>query len=149
MTSTINKVFVDSSLLIEAEKGNFTDFLHDLYFDSSVQLCINDIIVSEFLFHFIGLQTGKAPLTIKERKEISKVIQIYKEDELLTNFEFLPSSKEIISIVPALMGKYNLLPNDAIILATCKINGIQFLASYDADFLVPCNEEGITLLSPK
>ena len=145
MTSTINKVFVDSSLLIEAEKGNFTDFLHDLYFDSSVQLCINDIIVSEFLFHFIGLQTGKAPLTINEKKEISKVIEIYNEDELLTNFEFLPTSKEIISIIPAFMSKYNLLPNDAIILATCKINGIRFLASYDADFLVPCNEEGITL----
>src|SRR3982750_1582741 len=146
MTSTINKVLVDSSLLIEAEKGNFTDFLHDLYFDSSVQLCINDIIVSEFLFHFIGLQTGKAPLTIKEKKQISKVIEVYNEDELLKNFEFLPSSNEIISIVPELMGKYNLLPNDAIILATCKINGIQFLASYDADFSVTCNEEEITLL---
>ena len=143
MTSTINKVFVDSSLLIEAEKGNFTDFLHDLYFDSSVQLCINDIIVSEFLFHFIGLQTGKAPLTIKEKKEISKVIEIYNEDELLLNFEFLPSSKEIISIVPALMGKYNLLPNDAIILATCKINGIQFLASHDADFKCLAMKKGL------
>ena len=118
MTFTINKVFVDSSLLIEAEKGNFTEFLNDLYYDNASQLCINDIVVSKFLFHFIGLQTGKAPLTIKERKEIAGVIEVYKEDGFLKNFEFIPSAKEILSIVPDLMSKYNLLPNDAIILAT-------------------------------
>ncbi len=149
MTFTINKVFVDSSLLIEAEKGNFTEFLNDLYFDNATQLCINDIVVSEFLFHFIGLQTGKAPLTIKERKEIASVIEVYKEDGVLKNLEFIPSAKEIISSVPDLMGKYNLLPNDAIILATCKINNISILATCDSDFIVPCNEEGITILIPK
>ncbi|MEP7142413.1 MAG: type II toxin-antitoxin system VapC family toxin [Ferruginibacter sp.] len=148
MTFTINKVFVDSSLLIEAEKGNFTDFLHDLYFNSSILLCINDIVVSEFLFYFIGLQTGKAPLTIKEKNGISKIIEIYNEDEVLKNFECIPSTKEIISVVPDFMRKYNLLPNDAIILATCKINNISFLASHDSDFMLPCKEEGITLLKP-
>ena len=149
MTFTINKIFVDSSLLIEAEKGNFTEFLNGLYFDNATQLCINDIVVSEFLFHFIGLQTGKAPLTIKERKEIAGVIEVYKEDRVLKNLEFIPSAKEIISIVPDLMGKYNLLPNDAIILATCKINNISILATCDSDFITPCKEEGITLLIPK
>ncbi len=149
MIPTINKVFVDSSLLIEAEKGNFTNFLQNLYFNNSIQLCINNIIVSEFLFHFIALQTGKAPLTIKEKKGISTVIDIYNEDELLTNFEFIPSSKDIISIVPNFMSKYNLLPNDAIILATCKINNIPMLASSDTDFIVPCKVEGITLLIPE
>ena len=149
MIPIINKVFVDSSLLIEAEKENFTNFLQDLYFNNSMQLCINDIVVSEFLFHFIGLQTGKAPLTIKEKKEISTVIDVYNEDELLSNFEFIPSSKEMISIVPHFMKKYNLLPNDAIILATCKINNISKLASYDTDFILPCKEEGIILLIPE
>ena len=43
MTFTINKVFVDSSLLIEAEKGNFTKFLNELYFENATQLCINDL----------------------------------------------------------------------------------------------------------
>lgn len=149
MIPTINKVFVDSSLLIEAEKGNFTKFLQDLYFNNSMQLCINDIVVSEFLFHFIGLQTGKPPLTIKEKKEIATVVEVYNEDAILTNFEFIPSSKEIVSVVPDFMKKYNLLPNDAIIPPTCKINNISMLASHDADFILPCNEEGITLLIPE
>ncbi|MEO6731034.1 MAG: type II toxin-antitoxin system VapC family toxin [Ferruginibacter sp.] len=149
MTVITNKVFVDSSILIESEKGNFSDFLHDLYFDPSIQLCINDIVLSEFLFHFIGLQSGKAPLTIKEKKAISAIIEIYSEDELLKNFEFIPSSKEIITLVPVLMAKYNLLPNDAIIIANLKINNISMLASHDTDFAQPCAGEGITLLTPE
>jgi len=144
-----NKVLIDSSILIENRKGNFVNFLHDLFFDNSIQVCINDIVVSEFLFYFIILQTGKAPLTIKEKKQIDKVIEIYQQDELLKNFEFIPSDKEIISMVPMLMQKYNLLPNDAIIIATCKINNITTIASLDADFIIPCKEEGIILLTPQ
>ena len=49
-------------------------------------------------------------------------------------------------MVPAFMITYNLLPNDAIILATCKIHGITQLASHDSDFILPCAAEGIELL---
>ena len=44
------------------------------------------------------------------------------------------------------MAKYNLLTNDAIILATCKIHNITKLASHDSDFVNPCEGEGIELL---
>lgn len=138
MTITTNKVFVDSSILIESEKGNYREFLQVLYFDPSIELCFNDVVVSEFLFNFISLQSGKAPLTIKEKKVIAAVMEIYMEDELLKNFEFIPSTKELLTVVPALRGKYNLLSNDAIILATCKINDIPILASQDTDFVLPC-----------
>ena len=47
-------------------------------------------------------------------------MKIYMEDELLKNFELIPSSKEIVLMAPAFMGKYNLLSNDAIILAILK-----------------------------
>jgi predicted nucleic acid-binding protein len=46
---------------------------------------------------------------------------------------------------PALMSKYNLLPNDAIILAACKFHKIG-LASHDSDFIIPCESENIELL---
>jgi len=46
------------------------------------------------------------------------------------------------------MKQYNLLPNDALILATVKINYIDILASYDKkDFENPCKEEGIKLIT--
>ena len=129
MMFSMNRVFVDSSLQVEAEKGNFTEILHDLYFNSTVSLCTNDIVLSEFLFHFIRLQTGKSPMTVKEKKEISQIIDIYNKDKILSNFEFIASSVQMLSVVPELMGKYNLLPHDAIILATCKINNITMLAN--------------------
>jgi predicted nucleic acid-binding protein len=44
------------------------------------------------------------------------------------------------------MAKYNLLSNDAIILATCKLHNIPNLASHDSDFEEACKGEGITLL---
>ena len=76
-------------------------------------------------------------------------MKIYMEDELLKNFELIPSSKEIVLMAPAFMGKYNLLSNDAIILATCKINNISILESHDTAFVQPCAAEGITLLTPE
>lgn len=38
------------------------------------------------------------------------------------------------------------MPNDALILATCKHHGIPALASFDPDFVAPCEAEGIALL---
>jgi predicted nucleic acid-binding protein len=44
------------------------------------------------------------------------------------------------------MIKCYLLANNAIILATCKINNIAKLPSHDSDFILPCAAEGIELL---
>ena len=44
------------------------------------------------------------------------------------------------------MAVYNLLPNDALILAICKIRNIGHLASYDSDFATACTGEGIRLV---
>ncbi|OQX72366.1 MAG: hypothetical protein B6D64_15235 [Bacteroidetes bacterium 4484_276] len=45
------------------------------------------------------------------------------------------------------MKRHNLLPNDAIIIATCNHNNIKNLASYDSDFNIVSNTFGIRLLS--
>lgn len=44
------------------------------------------------------------------------------------------------------MENFNLLPNDALILASCKHHNIKILASFDPDFEKPCQAEGILLL---
>ena len=42
---------------------------------------------------------------------------------------------------------YNLLPNDALILATSKLNQIEYLASFDKnDIQKPCEVEQITMI---
>lgn len=65
---------------------------------------------------------------------------------LINVFEFLPGDRRLINEAPILMAKYNLLPNDAIILATCKLHNITKLALHDTDFIFPCQAEGIELL---
>jgi len=47
-----------------------------------------------------------------------------------------------------MMSKYNLLPNDALILADCKLNSIDALATYDIrDFSRACKQEEIKLIN--
>lgn len=45
------------------------------------------------------------------------------------------------------MRMYNLLPNDALILATCKLQNISLFASLDSDFTIPCSSENIKLIN--
>jgi predicted nucleic acid-binding protein len=90
---------------------------------------------------------GASPKTLKEKGDIPALIDNnQKLVTALSDFSFLNAGPSLMSHVPAFMSKYNLLPNDAIILATCKINNITKLASHDSDFILPCKVEGIELL---
>jgi predicted nucleic acid-binding protein len=61
------------------------------------------------------------------KEKIDKMIKMGYLKILNTNWEVLKSSSE--------MGKkYNLLTNDAIIIATCKYYGTNKLATFDFDF---------------
>ena len=146
--STTNRIFIDSSILIEAIKGKKIDFYTSLVSDRSNHFFVNDIVVSEYVYFILGLNSGISPRTIKEKKLIGNILNnSVKEINILKDFTFISSDERLLDYVPELMSKYNLLPNDAIILATCKIHSINMLASHDTDFIEPCNEEGIHLLS--
>lgn len=165
-----NSVFLDSSILIEYYKGSQIELLDTLLNERSLEsltvssretlegeiirpepefvtLYISQTVLSEYLFQCLKLDTGKAPLTLKESGKIPEVISLSDHAEFLGQFTYLPDASDIIDLAPDMMEKYNLLPNDALILSICKTNGIKALASYDAsDFIVPCQFEGIALL---
>ena len=65
----------------------------------------------------------------------------------LKNFNILPVTKEVLKITKGMIEMYGLLPNDALVLATCKYYGIKYLLSIDSDFPEPCQKEGITLIN--
>lgn len=52
----------------------------------------------------------------------------------------------IVPIYLDLMQRYNLLSNDALIIATAKLHSIGAIASFDADFLPVCEGERIQLI---
>ena len=140
------KIFLDTSILIEYIKGTKTKLLENLIANDN-QLYINSIVYSEFMFHFISSVTGKSPFTVKQKNEIGKILGLYNPMEFLTQFEILTDNLEIINQSYSFMKKYNLLPNDSIILSTCKFYKIEALATYDNDFKKILIEEDIKLIN--
>ncbi|AKD53725.1 type II toxin-antitoxin system VapC family toxin [Spirosoma radiotolerans] len=140
-----NKIFLDSSILVEWAKKTQPDLFNHLL-RSSFDLFISQIILSEFTYYWLAVGGGKAPVTLKRDGTISDVLRLYNPAGLLSKLKWLDADKTIIPIHLEMMEKYNLLPNDALILATCKLNGIEKIASYDADFASACLGEAIQLI---
>lgn len=139
-------IFVDSSILIESLKGSRKEFLRALLNCPETRLFYNSIVMTEYLYYFLGYQGGKSPRALKEARSIEDTISTHDPLGILDFFEFKTESYPPSGDVIRLMKTYNLLPNDAIILAHCLEAKIPYLASYDTDFGEPCQHEGVTLL---
>ena len=93
------------------------------------------------------LKSGKSILTIKSQNLISSLIKELKNySELLLLFKVLEENKEVLNLSLGFIEKYNLLTNDALILATCKYYGIDKIASLDSDFGKATVSENIKLI---
>lgn len=146
MMFTTNDFFIDSSVLIEFNKGNKLKLFSELLANDVFRCFVNETVLSEFLFHFLASNGNKSPQTLHESRQISNIFANSNQYKPIKTCHFIENDNRLYSIVPDLMAKYNLLPNDAIILATCKLHGITNLVSHDADFKEPCKAEGIELL---
>lgn len=141
-----NRIFIDSSVLIETYKGNKVDFYQSLFSNYSNQIYVNETVLSEYLYYILGFNAGVSPRTLQQKKQIKNILESETEQlSILKEFHFLSGNPDFIFEVPRLMLTYNLLPNDAIILATCKLHQTK-LASHDADFIIPCEKENIELI---
>ena len=137
---------LDSSILVEYIKDDRKVLLEEMLI-RNLELSYNSVLVSEYLYYFVGYYGKKAPRTLKESNRVASVLAEQNPMELLTYFTQITNSHPSTQDVVRLMKTYNMLPNDAIILAHCLSAGIKFLASYDlTDFTIPCREEGIVLL---
>lgn len=142
-----NRIFFDSSLLIEYRKGNHTELFESLVSHSDWLPCISQIVVSEYLYHHLAIFGGKAPLSIKTAKEIENILVANDPTLFLEQFKWLKDDENIRKLSITLMAKYNLMPNDALIISICKVHKVKFLASLDIDFKAVCLQEKITLVS--
>ena len=146
MMSMISNVFLDSSVFIEPLRNNRVAFYKYIVSNEQYNCCINAIVVSEYLYKYLGLQNVGSPRSVESRGEIADTLQPYFINNVLLQYEYLENNASIVSLVPRLMSTYNLLPNDAIILGTCILHNIKFLATHDSDFDVAAPAEGIKLL---
>jgi len=124
--------------------------LLETLFNGEFRVFINSIVYSEVFFIFLKAKTGKGYWELKKDKETVKATtKEFLETlfPLLSIPGFLEPTPDIIMISNELSMKYGLLPNDSLILATCKYYGIQGLVSLDSDFEDACRSEGVLLIN--
>ncbi|MBC7569691.1 MAG: PIN domain-containing protein [Spirosoma sp.] len=141
-----NKLFLDSSILVEWAKKTKPSLFNNLAGQTNYTLCISQIVLSEFVYYWLAIGGGKAPVTLKQDGAIPAVFQAHNPLDLLAQMTWLDAGPDIIPLHLRLMQQYNLLPNDALILATCILNNVTQVASFDADFAPACAGEGIRLI---
>ncbi|WP_460968490.1 type II toxin-antitoxin system VapC family toxin [Spirosoma migulaei] len=141
-----SRIFLDSSILVESTKGTQTELFEYLIENDTYEMCINQIVLSEYTFYLLIIEGGKAPVTLKRDKTIPAIIEQHNPADFLSEMIFLEPGSAVIPLYLRYMEHYNLLPNDALILATCKLSGITQLASYDTDFAPACLGERIQLV---
>ena len=125
-------MFLDSSVIIEGFKNNnkALNILKELA-KINVRLFLNDVVINEVIYQL----HSKRGFNLKQLREH------------LLSFSFLEVNEEVLNILFDLIESYNLKPNDALILATCKHYNLKYLISLDEDFKEPCEKEGIILIN--
>jgi len=103
MTFTTNDCFLDSSILIEYNKGSKTELFIRLTEDETKRCFINETVLSEFLFHFLAKNGAKAPLTIKSNNSIKEIFNTTKQYQLINLLFFIPKDIKLFTLVPTYM----------------------------------------------
>ena len=127
------KFFLDSSFIVELLKGNkIAKEINSLLIESEgILLFYNHIVLSEVIYQ----------LHFKRNLRLSLI------EEILNEFILLDLNQATKDLALRYMKKYNLKPNDAFILATCKHYSVPNLISLDSDFQVACKKEEIVLIN--
>lgn len=131
----MNGVFVDSNVILRHLGGDVrAKRIVDLVESGEFKGYVNQVVVSEVLYVYVKLVTGMKSYELKKKPEVVKQVDLKHVFKLLSLFEELPSSFEITRIAEEMIRGYGFLPNDAIIVATCKYYGIGKIATFDDDF---------------
>ena len=142
----MRELLIDSSLLVEYFKGNERAVkLFESFENEEVALYITETIFSEVTYLLIGYFSKLAPRTVKGRRD-KLPPEIRAVFEALKGFGFIESSQRTVFKAMELIEKYAMLPNDALILATCIEHGFA-LATLDEDFFEPAKKERVELIS--
>jgi len=123
------EAFIDSNIILKYLEGDprakkILDIV-DVGF-------INPIVVSEVLYGYIRLMTGFKSYDLK-KKFPSLTLELKPIYESLSDFILLPLVFELREL-QAMMERFKLLPNDALIALTCRHYRVEKIATFDNDF---------------
>ena len=129
----MNGVFIDSSVFLDFLEGKEkAKTILEEY--SGLEGCINSIVFSEVLYVYIKAETEMKSYELKKHPELVKSVELKEIEDLLGRYRTLDVGEAVQSKADVLIKKYGLLPNDALIAATCKHYDIRKIATFDSDF---------------
>jgi predicted nucleic acid-binding protein len=70
-----NRIFLNSSILVEKAKGTKEELFDFLIDNSTIEKCINTIVLSEFTYYFSAIEGSSSPRTLKVKKIIPTILQ--------------------------------------------------------------------------
>ena len=144
-TSQKGVIFLDSSVILRYFLGDST--AKDIV-EGPSRFAINAIVFSEVSFNllkllyiekyggyrFYDMKSSLSTLDyniLKGYKIFNSFLdELSNEDRLV----FLPITTEVVREASEIAIKYGLLPNDSLIVATCRHYGINTIATFDEDF---------------
>jgi len=98
---------------------------------------VNDVVVSEVVYGYLRLVLDVSRYELRRYvvEHVDEVGGLLEEDvlPLFTVFSSLPCHVGA-SMLMEYMVEYKLLPNDALIAATCRIHDVRAIAAFDEDF---------------
>ncbi len=131
------KLFVDSNIFIETfkksglkEASELWEFILNNF--NKLDFTINLIVKNEITYHLFFKR---------------KLIALEEVENLLNSFTSMEINLKIEDMMFPFIEKYNIKPNDALILSTCKFYNIKYLISIDEDFKEVCQKEDIILIN--
>ncbi len=130
------KVFFDSNVFLKYLAGvEDAKRLMDRVEHDKWKGYINDIVISEVVYGYLRLALNVSRYKLRKYIVKNRVRELLEQDiyPLFTDFEHLPTNIGIDSLIEY-MTKYKLLPNDALIVATCRAYNIENIATFDEDF---------------
>jgi len=131
----MEKTFIDTNVIIDLFRGveNTVSFFKQVE-AGDVNGLTNKIVFLETIHVYLILTTGEGPLNLRKKPEFVKSVDISPILDIFEILYILPTDKIEEKDITEIITKYGLLPNDALIAATCKYYGIKKIATFDEDF---------------
>ncbi len=131
----MEKIFIDTNVIIELLRGkkSVVSFFRSVE-DGEIHGLTNKTVFLETVHVYLILTTDKGPLTLRKNPELIKDTNLEPVLKVFEIVDVLPTDRIAKEHVVELIGKFGLLPNDALIAATCKHYGIKKIATFDEDF---------------
>lgn len=136
------RVFLDTSFILNFLFGEerAVKTLENLL-KSGSRFYVNPIVIGEVWFQLMANEYVKrhgrySAYGIRDEvTSVKGVISVADEFfEALPDFEVIEITERTVEIAREVVEKYDLLPNDAMIVASCLQYGIKKLATFDSDF---------------